>query len=132
MRGILFRGWSENHKQWVYGYYFKEAGKSGKCYILNGTLQIGDVPKNMFEVVPESVGMFSGLTDRKKARLFEGDIVIAKGKKSVGDYISVVIFDEGKFKLKRNDTYFVDSASLKTSLRLGTIFENPELLEENI
>lgn len=130
MNEVLFRGWHEDSKQWVYGYYFKDAGKSGKRYILNGALQIGDVPKNMFEVVPESVVMFSGLTDRKKARLFEGDIVIAKGKKSVGDYISVVIFDDGEFKLKRNDTYFVNSESLKTSLRIGSVFENPELLEE--
>jgi hypothetical protein len=86
----------------------------------------------MFEVVPESVGMFSGLTDRKKARLFEGDIVIAKGKKSIGDYITVIMFERGAFKLKRNDTYFVDSASLETSLRIGNVFENSELLEENI
>ena len=131
MREILFRGWSENQKQWVYGYYFKDAGKKGKCYIMNGALQIGDVPKNVFEVVPESVGRFSGLVDNKKARLFEGDIVLAKGKKSVGDYISVVIFDDGAFKLKRNDTYFVDSASLKTSLRIGNIFQNPDILQEN-
>lgn len=130
MNEVLFRGWHEDSKQWVFGYLFKNAGKNGNYYILNGALQIGDVPKNMFEVVPESVGQFTGLDDSKKRKLFSGDIILAKGKKSVGDYVTSIVFADGAFKPKRNDTYFIDSAVLTTSLKLGNIFENPELLGE--
>lgn len=130
MNEVLFRGWHEDSKQWVFGYLFKNAGKNGNYYILNGALQIGDVPKNMFRVKPESVGQFTGLDDSKKRKLFSGDIILAKGKKSVGDYVTSIVFADGAFKPKRNDTYFIDSAVLTTSLKLGNIFENPELLGE--
>lgn len=130
MNEVLFRGWHEDSKQWVFGYLFKNAGKNGNYYILNGALQIGDVPKNTFRVNPESVGQFTGLDDSKKRKLFSGDIILAKGKKSVGDYVTSIVFADGAFKPKRNDTYFIDSAVLTTSLKLGNIFENPELLGE--
>jgi hypothetical protein len=84
----------------------------------------------MFRVKPESVGQFTGLDDSKKRKLFSGDIILAKGKKSVGDYVTSIVFADGAFKPKRNDTYFIDSAVLTTSLKLGNIFENPELLGE--
>jgi hypothetical protein len=54
--------------------HFQKCGKNGNCFILNGCIAELVMCQECFEVVPESVGMFSGLTDRKKARLFEGEL----------------------------------------------------------
>ena len=79
MREILFRGKRTDNGEWVYGYYTKAR------YYLNGKeMHIifapdGEAfPRCEFagceDVIPETVGQYTGLTDNNGRKIFEGGI----------------------------------------------------------
>lgn len=75
---ILFRGKRVDNGEWVEGYY---ASIGEYHYILTGRLEL--VPYLGFEhflVNPETIGQFTGLTDRNGVKIFEGDIVNYNGE----------------------------------------------------
>ena len=124
MREILFRGKRTDSGTWTYGYLFCIWEKTYLCW---GTTN--NVP-NMKEVLPETVGQYTGLTDKNGRKIFEGDIV------RYGDTIHRVVFEQ------RNGTaYFgIVISDIETWLFgnecpanlmdvVGNIYDNPELLE---
>ena len=69
MREIIFRGKRVDNGEFVQGHYY---GMWGKKYILWG--EHNHIPEGQ-EVIPETVGQFTGITDKNGKRVFEGDIV---------------------------------------------------------
>lgn len=73
MREILFRGKRKDNGEWVYGdlvHWWGRHNTKPDIQIYNNVQR--------FNVIPESVSEFTGLTDKNGKKIFEGDIVDIK------------------------------------------------------
>ena len=153
MREILFRGKRTDCGEWVEGY----AAMSGGTFIIcdNGLTYGGFI---VYEVIPETVGQFTGLTDKNGVRIFEGDIFKFDDEVWESSYTScgteydsfavenygVVGFDEDiarfdfiKYKFSENsveadlhENHTIDFSEFVCELEvIGNIHDSPELLE---
>jgi len=123
MREIKFRGLRVDGKGWVYGYYFIDL-ENKKTYI--HLIERENTPDGWmvkcYEVIPESVGEFTGLTDKNGVEICEFDIVkTPKG-------IATVTFDLGCFYVITCSRYRLGGWDKEAIEVIGNKFENPELL----
>ena len=145
MREILFRAKRQYNGEWIYG----DLQHNGK-----------NIPKWVEgeEIIPETVGQFTGLTDKNGKKIFEGDIV--KFNNQVGtiinEYGSCGIGIDECINYKRLEVYLEDKThnfysgvyndnfislweigwncnaidgKIKELEVIGNIHDNPELLE---
>lgn len=84
MREILFRGKCKDNGEWVEGNYGEYYGEYSCISILSKKTMSGSW---CYDVIPETVGQFTGLTDKNGVRVFEGDIVCIFD----GEYFSGVV-----------------------------------------
>lgn len=129
MRDILFRG-KDVYGNWLYG------------DLINLTDEIKQIcnhthVEHAHGVNPDTVGQFTGLTDKNGNKIFEGDIVVCK-KEICGNFIDCHIeigFVEmkyGAFGLHRKQGYyrpFKDWLEDYEYEIIGNIFDNPELCD---
>lgn len=149
MREILFRGKRLDNGEWVEGYISEHT-------LIPCVMQsyIGWVIEckptklyecDWFEVDPNTVGQYTGLTDKNGKRIFEGDIFEDRSD----DMYAVVVFKDGCFRLEWHgitgawmeygfdecgggwgiveceslDMYYVRNFEI-----IGNIHDNPELM----
>lgn len=134
MREILFRGKrTDNVKwngEWVEGYV---AQSGGTFIICDNGLTYGGF--EMFEVAPDTVGQYTGLTDKNGVKIFEWDVVKTKkygknvGYSNVNDYdIFVVVYEPAMFRLVNHNRGF-NCVGKRTDFEvIGNIYDNPELI----
>lgn len=124
MREILFRGKREG--QWIEGSLVRfPDGTTEICYS-GEKCDIDELDKATVET--ETVGQFTGLTDKNGKRIFEGDIVRQPGQKQVG-LVQYGEFNcsccDGVFGWHFGDEDIRDHDSYEV---IGNIHDNPELL----
>lgn len=124
MREILFRGKGDkkyNGGMWYFGVPIR-------CY--DGDWQIcTNNSKRM--VIPETIGQYTGLTDKNGKKIFEGDIVdILTENEEIG--VITWADDEAMFIVDSDgwcanfDNYYSTEFEV-----IGNIYDNPELLGGN-
>ena len=137
MREILFRGKRTDNGEWITGFY---ARSGDKAYILaDNDIAFGYV--TMKEVMPETVGQYTGLTDKNGTKIFEGDILSTdfesenRNNKNYSIKFSVVTYGEFNceccggvygFTFVNGDIRDVESYTI-----IGNIYDNPELLRSD-
>jgi uncharacterized phage protein (TIGR01671 family) len=82
MREILFKGKREDNREWICG--MPCATEESGIYAIQ-TLEGG-----IFDIIPETVGQFTGLPDINNRKIFEGDIVKSYNAAGKMDGIGVV------------------------------------------
>jgi hypothetical protein len=129
MREILFRG-----KTTAFGWVF-----SDRIDGINYLGFDGDLPLvSGFPVKPDTLGQYTGLTDKNNVKIFEGDIVrrhsIVLGKEVICNF--VVVFEDSAWRCKYRDEdrpifimtqEYVEMRSIEV---IGNRWDNPELLED--
>lgn len=77
-REILFRGKRVDNGEWIYGWVTSQFKKSTNGELLT-KIQSKTFGEGEHLVITETVGQFTGLTDRKDQPIFEGDILNMHG-----------------------------------------------------
>ena len=135
MRGILFRG-KEPQGDWCYGGLIQSAND---FYISIGI----DKGFMCAFVKPETIGQYTGLTDKNGKKIFEGDIVTYDDAEADYEgYHDNVFLNCGEVGISAWDgIYFTNRQTVEMSDLyesetmvdceiIGNIHDNPELLEE--
>lgn len=133
MREIEFRGQQINTKQWVYGYLYRNKG----LYVICENIRYAEEEP----IFSDSVGQYTGLKDKNGKKIFEGDILLRKS----GQFESIVLVKWGKVEFSFLYKSRYDGKIRKGKWTRGTyqgldgyaevignIYNNPELLEEEL
>ena len=129
MREIKFRGKRKDTNEWVYGYLAED--DNGNPIIIHKSINA-----SFYEVIPETVGQYTGVKDKNKKEVYKGDIIEIRDLFGTPQTIVVVEWnDYGYFGVTEKGRGMIDYlAGLKTNcvnfVVIGNIYENPELLEE--
>lgn len=141
MYEILARGKRKDNNKWVKGYLVEQDKPIYRAYIIT-SIEIGADGKyagiagyNIVEVIPETVGRCTGLTDRNKKQIFENDIVRHHKNIDVDyldDDIGHIFWSKSNAKFLRTsassfEEYFELSDRCDYEI-IGNAYDNPELL----
>ena len=125
MRDILFRGKRVDDGQWVEGDLVHRYDFSGNLEYEYENAHIKPIGKNELEVIPETVGQFTGLLDKNGKKIFEGDILRHSDK--FESIIAKVIYERMGYRLigLKEPIYWNFHSEFEI---IGNIHDNSELL----
>ena len=153
MREILFRGKRIDNNRWIEGTLIATTAVQTKYYIVDSCwcesqriTEKGCADFNWieaYEVIPKTVGQYTGLTDKNGKKIFKGDILESPiGRKAVvsfGTYkpwstkdsddfecwkLTLIADDEGETKLECG----LGKHCTEYMRIIGNIHDNPDLL----
>ena len=130
MREILFRGKRIDNGEWIKGNLaaYDLIAPNYPEDTINATGEYcGQTPYVGFvEVIPETVGQYTGLCDKNGKRIFEGDRIEIRG------YVYYCCWDEGNLEyilINEKESFGMGYAASSRMTVIGNIHDNPELLE---
>lgn len=128
MRERISRGKRLDNGEWVFGYFW--SNDVGNNFI-RVTEENDEIVLKDYEVVPETVGDYTGLTDKNGRKIFEGDIIAFRSSESIYE-VAYDITDSKFIILLRNgkDSFlrFYNISAYYFSV-IGNKWDNSELLE---
>ena len=125
MREILFRGRKTGFNEWVHGLITSPCEKT-MCELTQTN------PKISWYVDAETVGQYTGLTDKNGTKIFEGDIV----KFAYNEEDENPVFYSVEWKNDRACFGYAETADKMIEVDslhcvvIGNIHDNPKLLKE--
>ena len=136
MHEYLFRGKRIDNGEWVEGYYLyrgEECSKIGTDvhYIVTHDL----CGFSWHEVIPETVGQYTGLTDKNGKKIFEGDIIryVNLLGKRVNAFVKIDITVASwmceSFYKDKEQGFLSNWIGESGGYVIGNIHDNPELLK---
>ena len=117
-REILFRAKRVFDNKFEYGYLLWHYLGSGVNYFINNNV-----------VINETVGQYTGMTDKNGTKIFEGDIIMERYKGHERTYS--IVWDNDYFSLRAESeytSYQLDELLLSYCEVIGNIHDNKELL----
>lgn len=146
MREILFRG-KDTLGHWLYGGFHlwetrqlcvmddKLKPEEIKHIIIQNSFADWNMPRTMqpYIVIPETVGQYTGLTDKNGTKIFEGDIVKIHYDSAMWGNNREVVFEEGQWFFKDNtisQKSYIGAWGNSVVEVIGNIHDNPELIKE--
>ena len=131
MREILFRGKRVDNGEWFFGNLdLRQFGGSFYACIIH---QLSMWKTTKFEVVPETVGQYTGLTDKNGKKIFEGDILdycLSWRKVKLYGRVGFSQKHVGYFLYDKNFEMMPGIEDCATMKVVGNKFDTPELWEE--
>lgn len=147
-REILFKAKRKDNGKWVEGYYIYHIkriicpfGDSIKPedeqhVIMQDGFSDWNMPRNtvVYEIDPETLCQYTGLTDKNGQKIWENDILKAHLDENYPEDITYtkIIWSECRFCTKENHSSDVETLKKWDGEYFevcGNIFDNPELLE---
>ena len=126
MRGKLI-----NNGEWVEGNLFIPDRKDTPTQMCIGT----NIIRITYDIIPDTIGQYTGLIDENGKKIFEGDIVRAQddvfGSPFYNGIVGMVTFEETAFFVETMniiDTQYLFNECAVYEV-IGNIHDNPELLK---
>ena len=146
MREILFRG-KTSENRWVEGTYFKhdtvkvcfssDDPKPRRLIIQDGFCDWGfEPPIHCVDVAPNTVGQYTGLTDKNGRKIFEGDILSTENGTFENTGMGHILLYKGMWTCFYGQDAIgrdcFDTLCMVCNSReiIGNIHDNPELLNQ--
>jgi uncharacterized phage protein (TIGR01671 family) len=149
MREILFRGKRKDNGEWATATSIFEAECFGELRFYINSLSNATVYFNSdgnitrteaeldcewLEVIQETVGQFTGLTDKNGKKIFEGDFIRVHGENGwYSDY--ACRWDEGNLEFgiaNKTESIGLGYFAPHELVIIGNIHDNPELLKGGV
>ena len=140
MREILFRGKNTDNGKWEYGSLLSpdEFNENPHIVYIDYLNEYGEIGEISAPVIPETIGQYTGLTDKNGVRIFEGDICRFKRFNDI--HVGEIVFNvtTASFVMRYQSIVgaYGEKATQKMLLSvcddievIGNIHDNPELME---